>query len=95
MSLSVSMIFDSLCPLSCTTTHASGGGSAWPHIESYVKYPEVAYDLFQQGYDVIVLDHRRQGRSGRLLEDGNRGHVIKFDDYVEDFYADSATRNNQ
>ncbi|MCT6568541.1 alpha/beta fold hydrolase, partial [Staphylococcus aureus] len=36
-------------------------------IESYVKYPEVAYDLFQQGYDVIVLDHRGQGRSGRIL----------------------------
>ncbi|HDL7501314.1 TPA: lysophospholipase L2 [Yersinia enterocolitica] len=54
-------------------------------IESYVKYPEVAYDLFQQGYDVIVLDHRGQGRSGRILDDRNRGHVIKFDDYIEDF----------
>lgn len=54
-------------------------------IESYVKYPEVAYDLFQQGYDVIVLDHRGQGRSGRMLDDHNRGHVIKFDDYIEDF----------
>ncbi|MEY4476151.1 MAG: hypothetical protein RL248_1918 [Pseudomonadota bacterium] len=54
-------------------------------IECYVKYPEVAYDLFQQGYDVIVLDHRGQGRSGRLLGDHNRGHVIKFDDYIEDF----------
>lgn len=54
-------------------------------IESYVKYPEVAYDLFLQGYDVIVLDHRGQGRSGRMLADHHRGHVIKFDDYIEDF----------
>ncbi|AJI93980.1 prolyl oligopeptidase family protein [Yersinia ruckeri] len=54
-------------------------------IESYVKYPEVAYDLFQQGYDVMVLDHRGQGRSGRMLPDPHRGHVVNFDDYVEDF----------
>lgn len=54
-------------------------------IESYVKYPEVAYDLFQQGYDVIVLDHRGQGRSRRMLADHHRGHVIKFDDYIQDF----------
>lgn len=26
-------------------------------IESYVKYPEVAYDLFHCGYDVMILDH--------------------------------------
>lgn len=54
-------------------------------IESYVKYPEVAYDLFQCGYDVMILDHRGQGRSGRLLADTHRGHVINFSDYVDDF----------
>lgn len=54
-------------------------------IESYVKYPEVAYDLFQCGYDVLAIDHRGQGRSGRLLEDTQRGHVQRFTDYVDDF----------
>lgn len=53
-------------------------------IESYVKYPEVAYDLFRCGYDVVAVDHRGQGRSGRLLSDGQRGHVQQFDDYVDD-----------
>ncbi len=53
-------------------------------IESYVKYGEVAYDLFRAGYDVMIMDHRGQGRSGRMLEDGNRGHVVRFGDYVDD-----------
>ncbi|RLM20713.1 lysophospholipase [Brenneria alni] len=53
-------------------------------IESYVKYSEVAYDLFHNGYDVLVMDHRGQGRSGRLLDDGHRGHVLRFSDYVDD-----------
>lgn len=38
-------------------------------IESFVKYPELAYDLFHCGYDVMIVDHRGQGRSGRLLDD--------------------------
>ncbi|NMP29660.1 lysophospholipase L2 [Rahnella sp. SAP-1] len=53
-------------------------------IESYVKYPELAYDLFHSGYDVMIVDHRGQGRSGRLLDDPHRGHVQSFDDYVTD-----------
>ncbi|MFE8046095.1 lysophospholipase L2 [Brenneria goodwinii] len=53
-------------------------------IESYVKYGEVAYDLFHNGYDVLMMDHRGQGRSGRLLEDRHRGHVLRFSDYVDD-----------
>ena len=36
-------------------------------IESYIKYPELAYDLFHCGYDVVIIDHRGQGRSERLL----------------------------
>lgn len=53
-------------------------------IESYVKYPELAYDLFHSGYDVFIIDHRGQGRSGRLLKDSHRGHVAAFEDYVDD-----------
>ncbi len=54
-------------------------------IESYVKYPEIAYDLYHCGYDVMIIDHRGQGRSGRLLADTHRGHVLQFNDYVDDF----------
>ena len=32
-------------------------------IESHVKYAEVAYDLFHSGFDVMIIDHRGQGRS--------------------------------
>lgn len=53
-------------------------------IESYVKYPELAWDLFHSGYDVIIIDHRGQGRSGRLLDDTHLGHVESFTDYVDD-----------
>ncbi len=53
--------------------------------EGYLKYQELAYDLFRCGYDVWILDHRGQGFSGRLLEDSHRGHVENFDDYVDDF----------
>ncbi|MFW0882652.1 lysophospholipase L2 [Cronobacter dublinensis] len=54
-------------------------------IESYVKYAELAYDLFHCGFDVLIIDHRGQGRSGRLLDDPHRGHVVNFSDYVDDF----------
>lgn len=53
-------------------------------IESYMKYPELAYDLFHSGYDVVIVDHRGQGKSGRMLDDHHRGHVVRFDDYVDD-----------
>ncbi|WP_075183432.1 lysophospholipase L2 [Pantoea sp. 1.19] len=56
-------------------------------IESYVKYPELAWDLFQLGYDVVIIDHRGQGRSGRLLADAHRGHVLRFGDYVSDLWT--------
>ncbi len=53
-------------------------------IESYVKYAELAWDLFHCGFDVLIIDHRGQGRSGRMLSDTHRGHVVKFSDYVDD-----------
>jgi lysophospholipase len=53
-------------------------------IETYVKYAELAWDLFYCGYDVLIIDHRGQGRSGRMLSDTHRGHVVRFSDYVDD-----------
>lgn len=56
-------------------------------IESYVKYAELAYDLFHCGFDVLIIDYRGQGRSGRMLTDTHRGHVVNFSDYVDDLDA--------
>lgn len=53
-------------------------------IESYIKYTEVAWDLFNCGYDIFIVDHRGQGFSGRMLPDPQLGHVDKFSDYVDD-----------
>lgn len=52
--------------------------------ESLMKYQATAYDLYQQGYSVYLYDHRGQGLSGRLLQDHDKGHVNRFDDYVQD-----------
>ena len=56
-------------------------------IESYIKYAELAYDLFHLGFDVLIIDHRGQGLSGRMLPDTHRGHVDNFSDYVDDLAA--------
>lgn len=58
--------------------------------ESYVKYHELVYDLYQNGYSVFVYDHRGQGLSDRILEgpgDEHKGYVKDFDDYVQDLNA--------
>lgn len=53
-------------------------------VESYWKYQELFYELYQQGYDVYALDHRGQGISDRLTENSQLGHVDHFDDYFAD-----------
>ncbi len=62
--------------------------------ETYYKYAEVAYDLFQAGYSVFLIDHRGQGRSGRMLQDRYKQHVDSFDNFVSDlkFYHDNVVR---
>ncbi|MGL4859993.1 MAG: lysophospholipase L2 [Enterobacteriaceae bacterium] len=52
--------------------------------EGYLKYQELLYDLFHCGYDVLMMDHRGQGLSGRMLSDPERGHVVNFSDYIDD-----------
>jgi lysophospholipase len=54
-------------------------------IESLIKYKEVVYDLYQNGYSVFIHDHRGQGLSGRLLDNPNIGYVGSFEEYVTDF----------
>lgn len=53
-------------------------------VESCFKYQELFFDLFQQGYDIYAFDHRGQGRSQRLVDDSDIGHVHVFNDYVDD-----------
>jgi len=54
-------------------------------IESYLKYKEFIYDLYQNGFAVFILDHRGQGLSDRMTSDPQHGYVAHFDDYVDDF----------
>ncbi|QIA62172.1 alpha/beta fold hydrolase [Vibrio astriarenae] len=53
-------------------------------VESYWKYQELFFDLYNQGFDVYSFDHRGQGLSERLTSNKDIGYVDKFDDYVHD-----------
>lgn len=55
--------------------------------EAAVKYKEVIYDLFRNGYSVYIHDHRGQGQSGRMTEDPEMGYVKSFQFYVDDMKA--------
>jgi lysophospholipase len=52
--------------------------------EGYLKYKELSYDLYQQGYSLFIIDHRGQGLSGRMAKNSHKGHVESFQDYVTD-----------
>ncbi|AJQ95218.1 lysophospholipase [Gynuella sunshinyii YC6258] len=52
--------------------------------EPFYKYSELAYDLYQYGYSIALIDHRGQGGSERILNDPEKGYVEDFDYYVDD-----------
>jgi lysophospholipase len=55
--------------------------------ESMLKYKELVHDLVRAGYSVYLHDHRGQGLSDReaaVKDTPQRGHVGRFDDYVQD-----------
>ncbi len=52
--------------------------------EAAIKYKEVIFDLFNNGYSVYIHDHRGQGLSGRMVEDHDMGYVDKFSYYIDD-----------
>ena len=65
--------------------------------EAAVKYKEVIYDLFNNGFSVYIHDHRGQGFSGRMVEDPDMGYVDKFEYYISDmkyFYDNFVVPNN-
>lgn len=52
--------------------------------EGAVKYKELIYDLYANGYSVYIHDHRGQGLSGRMADDSEMGHVDDFQYYIDD-----------
>jgi lysophospholipase len=54
--------------------------------ESYLKYQELAYQLSQQGYQLLMFDHRGQGLSARLTDNPYKGHIYQFQQYVDDMH---------
>ncbi len=53
-------------------------------VESYLKYKELMFDLYQQGYSLYILDHRGQGLSSRTTINPHQGHIDKFQTYIND-----------
>jgi lysophospholipase len=51
------------------------------------KYFEAVTELRQRGFAVVAFDWRGQGRSGREIGDGAKGHVRSFADYGRDLEA--------
>lgn len=50
--------------------------------ENMLKWSELAYDFYHQGYDVLLFDHRGQGYSQRIIP--QKGHLDEFHFYVDD-----------
>ncbi|AYA65879.1 alpha/beta fold hydrolase [Alteromonas sp. RKMC-009] len=55
-------------------------------IEAYLKYQEVMFDLYNQGFAVFTMDHRGQGLSDRMTANPHQGFVRDFADYVSDLH---------
>ena len=51
--------------------------------ESYLKYQELAYNIYQKGFAVFLFDHLGQGCSSRLLANPHKGHIDHFDSYID------------
>lgn len=65
--------------------------------EAAIKYKEVIYDLYRNGYSIYIHDHRGQGQSGRMTEDKQMGYVNAFQAYIDDmkmFYDDHVAPRN-
>ena len=52
--------------------------------EAAIKYKELIFDLFNNGYSVYIHDHRGQGLSGRMTEDPQMGYIDTFQFYIDD-----------
>lgn len=52
--------------------------------EPAVKYAELIFDLRHRNVNIFILSHQGQGESEHLLQDSQKGHVLRFQDYVND-----------
>ena len=52
--------------------------------EAAIKYKELIFDLFNNGYSVYIHDHRGQGLSGRITENQEMGYIDTFQFYIDD-----------
>ncbi len=59
--------------------------------EAAIKYTELIFDLFKNGYSIYIHDHRGQGLSGRMTEDPEMGYIDTFQFYIDDmkFFYDN------
>jgi lysophospholipase len=71
----------------CVCSNAKGTIVLSPgRTEGYLKYQELMFDLYQNGFSVFIIDHRGQGLSGRLIKHPQKGYVDDFQHYVDDFH---------
>ena len=54
--------------------------------ESCLKYYELLYYFYREGYHAAIMDHRGHGRSMREVEDMTVVHVELFSRYVKDLH---------
>ncbi|MEN8248443.1 MAG: alpha/beta fold hydrolase [Bacteroidota bacterium] len=59
--------------------------------EAAIKYKEIIFDLYNNGYSVYIHDHRGQGLSGRMIDDPEMGYVDTFQFFIDDmkFFYDN------
>lgn len=76
-------------PIAYSFYLTAGAKKAWVistgRLETAIKYSELLFELVNAGYSVFIMDHRGQGRSGRLLTDPQLGHIDSFKHYQQDF----------
>lgn len=52
--------------------------------ETHLKYAELLWDLYQEGYSLFAMDNRGMGFSSRLTSNPQQVHVDTVQDYVDD-----------
>jgi lysophospholipase len=65
--------------------------------EAAIKYKELIFDLYNNGYSVYINDHRGQSLSGRMTDDPDMGYVDTFQFYMDDmkyFYDNMLKESN-
>jgi len=89
-------------PITCRTFHAKNPIAkvilCTGYNESYLKYCELIYNLYEFGISVYCFDHRGQGFSGRFPKQEKRGYVDKFSNYINDlsyFFEHVASHQSQ